>query len=70
MKTIHKTIVVLLILCIVLGLFNAEVAFFVALIITAIFYLILFMGSKKPRRWSRQLPQKNHSDDLIQHNDV
>ena len=63
-------IVVLLILCITLGLLEAKIAFFGALLATVILYLILYLGSKKPHRWSRQLPQKNHSDDLNQHNDV
>ena len=64
-------IVVLLILDIILGLFDAEIAFFGALTITFILYLILYLGSKKPRRWSYQLPRKNPPDEQeIRCNDV
>ena len=71
MKTIRKTIVVLLILCLILGLLDAEIAFFGALMVTALFYLALYLYPKKPRRWSFQLPRKNPSDEqLNRYNDV
>lgn len=64
-------IVVLLILCITLGLLEAKIAFFGALVATVILYLILYLGSKKPRRWSYQLPRKNPPDEQrIRCNDV